>query len=270
MDHLYKKLESEYFVRFDLKLRYLLAEYTIEDLVTHIIKGLQAINEHDLETDEKYRYTLIFTRDLYIGSDLSKEEKKTFYQTLKAAGFFQLLSTYLYSNNQGFCSYAIYTIGKFSHLENAKYLEQAYEKEYRSVDPSLSHRCLSELSWLGSSHLPRYLDDLKNEGNILSKLTLALFFKGRTDLDNAYNDLMTDPELIHFIAPNKPDASRDELEVRLTNFDIQTFNSAWVGSRHTRAQRLQAAMSKFFHDFVYVKNDHDEGHQNLLRALGMD
>jgi len=269
MDDLYQRLETEYFTSFDSRLRYLLAEYSIADLVDHIIKWLKDLDENDLKADEKYRFTLIFARDLFIGSDLSKEEKKKYYQTLKAAGFFQSLNEFLYSNNQGFCSYAIYTIGKFSQPENARYLEEAYEKEYRSVDPSLSYRCLSELSWLGSSQLSKYIDDLKNERNTFSKLTLAMFFRSRSDSNNEYDRLITDPELVNFIAPTKPNASKDELESRLANFDMQAFNSAWSSDRHSKPQRLKAAMSKFFNDFVYIKTE-DEGHQNLLRAMGVD
>lgn len=269
MDKLYQKLEHGYFLNFNGKLRYLLKEHSIADLVSHIIRWLNDFDEKASESDEKYRYTLSFARDLYIGSDLSKQEKEVFYENLRAAGFFLRLSEYLYSNNQGFCSYAIYTIGKFSQHENAQYLEQAYEKEYRSVDPSLSNRCLSELSWLGSNRLPAYIDDLKNQGSIFSKLTLVLFFQSRSNTNKEFEDLITDSHLIGFIAPNQPNVSRDELLSRLVNFDLQLFNSAWSHNKRSRPQRLMKAASEFFNNFVYVQTK-DEGHQSLMRFLGMD
>ena len=115
MDTLLTFLQNEYIKKVDCNLRFLLDKYSVEEIVKRIIGwlGNDTLNYFDTTT---------FARDFYIGSDLNQEEKDSFYNELQRQGFFEHLNSFLYSTSFPVCSWTIYTIGKFSEPENARFL----------------------------------------------------------------------------------------------------------------------------------------------------
>lgn len=156
MDNLLEKLEQEYIGKYDSQLRHILEEYSITEIVNHIMQWLTI---EWTETDNlNYAEITTIARDFYIGSNLTEQEKDEYYVELKQQGFFKALDKNLYSIDIAKCSWTIYTFGKFSNSENATYLETAYEEFYSENNPVLSKRCLNELNWLGSKKVENYLD----------------------------------------------------------------------------------------------------------------
>jgi hypothetical protein len=221
MDKLLQKLEKEYIVKYDCQLRHILQEYSIVEIVGHIIEWLKIEwKENDNLT---YADITTFARDFYIGSDLSEQEKDEYYNELKQQGFFNSLSKNLFSDDFGKCSWTIYTIGKFSNIENAIYLENAYEKLYAEKNPILSQRCLNELQWLGSNKVENYLAKLYKNNDIVSKLTLLMYWESHCE-EIETDKLLTDKELIKFISPHNEKISKEEIIFsRLNNFENYIF-----------------------------------------------
>ncbi|MGB3199007.1 MAG: hypothetical protein WBB17_14885 [Saprospiraceae bacterium] len=221
MDKLLKKLEQEYIGKYDCQLRHILQEYSIAEIVTHIMNWLKI----EWKENDNLNYAEITTiaRDFYIGSNLTKNEKEEYYKELKEQGFFLSLDRNLYSNDFSNCSWTIFTFGKFSQIENAIYLEKAYEEQFAEKSPILAHRCLSELEWLGSKKVEKYLDKLNNNNDIISKLTLLMFWESYCE--NIETDkLLSDKELIKFISPHNENVSKDEIIFpRLNNFENYIF-----------------------------------------------
>jgi hypothetical protein len=145
-----------------------------------------------------------------------------YYCELKKQGFFITLDKNLYSEDFGKCSWTIYTFGKFSNTENAIYLETAYEKKYSENDPILSQRCLNELHWLGSTKVETFLTKLNNLNDIISKLTLLMYWESHCE-SKELDRLLSDKELVTFISPNNENPSKDELIDKLNNFENHIF-----------------------------------------------
>jgi hypothetical protein len=165
MDKLLEKLEREYTVKYDCQLRYILQEYSIVEIVNHIMQWLKI--EWAEADNLNYADITTIARDFYIGSNLTEQEKDEYYCELEKQGFFITLDKNLYSEDFGKCSWTIYTFGKFSNSINAKYLEAAYEEFYLETNPILSKRCLNELNWLGSKKVEDYLSNLTLPDNFL-------------------------------------------------------------------------------------------------------
>jgi len=212
MESLLAFLQKKYIKQLDCNLRFLLDKYSIEEIVKEIVGWLEV-------EELNYFDTTTFARDFYIGSDLTKEEKDHFYNELQRRGFFQQLNEFLYSKSFSVCSWTIYTIGKFSHNENASFLETAYETNYRLTNPILSYRCLNELSWLNSKKVGQYLEELKLDNSIKSKLIQLYFYESDSD-NSKFKELLTDKELISFIIPNEKTIDTEkEISNRLFAFE---------------------------------------------------
>lgn len=245
MDELLVKLEKEYIGKYDCQLRHILQEYSIIEIVNRIINWLTT--EWTDENNLNYAEITTIARDFYIGSNLTELEKKDYYKELKEQGFFKVLNSNLYSENFAKCSWTIYTFGKFSNLENAKYLETAYEKLYEKINPILSYRCLNELNWLGSSKVETYLTKLINDNSIISKLTLLMYWECHCE-DDEIDKLLSDKELIKFISPNNEDVSKDEIMFdRLNNFENYIFkiHNENNNSRMTKNEFVEIARTYF-------------------------
>lgn len=245
MDELLVKLEKEYIGKYDCQLRHILQEYSIIEIVNRIINWLTT--EWTDENNLNYAEITTIARDFYIGSNLTELEKKDYYKELKEQGFFKVLNSNLYSENFAKCSWTIYTFGKFSNLENAKYLEIAYEKLYEKINPILSYRCLNELNWLGSSKVETYLTKLINDNSIISKLTLLMYWECHCE-DDEIDKLLSDKELIKFISPNNEDVSKDEIMFdRLNNFENYIFkiHNENNNSRMTKNEFVEIARTYF-------------------------
>lgn len=221
MDKLLRKLEQEYIGKYDWQLRYILQEYSIEDIVNHIMEWLKI--EWTENDNIDYADITTIARDFYIGSNLTEKEKDEYYKELKKQGFFIALDTNLYSGDFSKCSWAIYTFGKFGDIENVTYLESAYEKFYAETNPILSQSCLNELSFLGSKKVETYLTKLHNDNDIISKLTLLMFWNCYCESEET-GKLLSDKELIKFIAPHSENVSKDEIILdRLDDFERYIF-----------------------------------------------
>jgi hypothetical protein len=208
MDKLLQKLEQEYIGQYDCELRYILQEYSIIQIVNHIMEWLKI--EWTENDNLNYAEITTIARDFYIGSNLTEQEKDDYYNELKVQGFFISLENNLYAEEFGKCSWTIYTFGKFSQIENSIYLEKAYEKLYADTNPILSKRCLNELQWLGSEKVEHYLAKLYKNNDIISKLTLLMYWESHCESDEIDN-LLLDKELIKFISPHNEKPTKDEI-----------------------------------------------------------
>lgn len=250
MDALFKHFEEDYFFRLDGKLNYLLDSYTTEELAQHVYKWFRELDTQAPNFAEQHQHVLLYARELFISSDFSRDNKDSYFKALKDIGFFQLLSKSLYSNHAGICSYAIFTFGKFTHPDNSHFLEKAFESRYRTVDPSLSARCLSELSWLGSPKVEQYIQELEQDTSVWSKLILVLHYSIAVHRRTKYEALICNDELIKLIAPYSKSPSRRELETRLTQFDITVFPMIETDDINTRSHYSRAMHRKFFEEFT--------------------
>jgi len=221
MDKLLEKLEREYIGKYDCQLRHFLEEYSISEIVNHIMQWLTI--EWTEKDNLNYADITTIARDFYIGSNLTDQEKEKYYLELKEQGFFKALDTNLYSEDFAKCSWTIYTFGKFSNIENAAYLETAYEIKYSENDPVLSQRCLNELNWLGSKKIKTYLAKLYKDNTLISKLTLLMYWQPHCESVET-DKLLSDKELVNFISPQNENISKDELIFdRLNNFENHIF-----------------------------------------------
>ena len=258
MDTLLTFLQTKYIRKLDCNLRFLLDKFSIEEIVKEIIGWLKvdSLNYFDTTT---------FARDFYIGSDLTQEEKDSFYNELQRHGFFQQLNNFLYSNVFAVCSWTIYTIGKFSHHDNASFLETAYETNYRLTNPILSYRCLNELSWLSSSKVDQFLEELKLDTSIKSKLILLYYYKSNSD-NSIFKELLTDKELISFIIPNERTIdTEEEITNRLfafENYITEIYNTETQVDR----QDLENIARSYFTTFV-LDTSLDKEHSEFLKHL---
>lgn len=218
MDKLLLKLESEYIGIYDCQLRYILNNYSILEIVNSLKNCISV--EWSISDNLNYADLLLIARDFYIGSDLTENEKEEYYEELKRQDFFTSLNENLYSNDFRICNCIIYTIGKFSKSENAKYLECAYEDFYSKTNPILAKQCLVELTWLNSEKVKNYVSKLNIQNDIISKITLLMYWETVSDSDKI-EKLITDKKLISFISPeNDPLITHDLIMDRMNNFEI--------------------------------------------------
>jgi hypothetical protein len=73
MDNLLEKLERKYIGKYDCQLRHILEEYSIVEIVYHIMQWLK-IEWTEADNLNYYDITTI-ARDFYIGSNLTEQEK---------------------------------------------------------------------------------------------------------------------------------------------------------------------------------------------------
>ena len=170
MQTLLQFLEEDYNLRINCKLKSLLKQYTVKEIVAEIMSWI-------LEKKTRYIDILNFARDFYIGSDLTKKQGEVYYAELEWQGFFSLLNNFLYDDDAQTCSWTIYTIGKFSRKENTHFLETAYETNFKLHHPMLAARCLFEMRWLESDKVEGHLETLKSENTLFSKMTLLYFYE---------------------------------------------------------------------------------------------
>ena len=198
-------ISKEYTKRWDCKVRHLLSDFSIDDIVSSIVTWL------DQEIMDFYDLTT-FARDIYIGSDLTKKEKKDYYQALVNHGFFSRMNKFLYSSNYGICSWTIYTVGKFSHKENAILLEDAYNRHYKNKNPMLCHRCLGELHWLKPGQAEPYLEELQKNPSLTNLLILFYYFDSMS-YDPRYKQLIENEMLAcAILADSIVKKKRDKIE----------------------------------------------------------
>ncbi|HTO15454.1 MAG TPA: hypothetical protein VLZ83_06770 [Edaphocola sp.] len=267
MDKLLDKLEREYIGKYDCQLRHILQEYSISEIANHIIQWLSI----EWKESDNWNYAEITTiaRDFYIGSNLTEQEKDAYYRELKQQGFFNVLSTNLYSEDFAKCSWTIYTFGKFSNSENARYLETAYEEIYAENNPILSQRCLNELNCLGSKKVDEYLSQLNNKNDIISKLTLLMYWEGHGE-SKATDRLLSDKKLIKFISPHNEKVSKNEvLFDRLNNFENHIFklHIEYPKIKMTKSYFTEIAKN-YFESFEVEKDSNTENaHREILKSL---
>ena len=193
---------------FDCKLRFLLDTYTLKEIATEITGWIG-------REDVSYFDALTFARDMYIGSDLTREEKDEYYLELTTLGFFSFLSCCLYSERYGVASYTIYTFGKMWAREYIPVMEAAYEQLYRHTNPMLSWECMFELGWLGSKKVATYQRALARKGSVAAKITLFSYLEKHFSRSRkAYKALLADQEFIAFVLPR-----RSPLEIASLSFD---------------------------------------------------
>ena len=216
---------------FECKLHNFFIMHGSETIVTEICKLLR--------TNDPIRYNLIitFARDFYIGSDLSNEEKDTYYKTLNRSIFFSILESMLNSEFLTICSSTIYNIGKLSHAENCHLLDDAYRRFYKGNDPVLSYRCLIELQWLECSNNNIYISELINSDDLIDNITLGLLYSHTGDmaLNNTADFLTTEIQDIIDYKLNMQNKS-DFIETWLWSFEnvVQGLHSTLNLSRWNR------------------------------------
>ncbi|MDZ7879660.1 MAG: hypothetical protein U5L45_18425 [Saprospiraceae bacterium] len=202
MSKLLTYLQEEYVHKTDGKLKFLLKQYTCEEIVAEIMSWL-------LEKKARFVDITLFARDFYNTSDLTKTQRAKFYKELEWQGFFSLLNHFLYDEDVETCSWVIYTFGKFCQAENAHFLETAYNTHYKIHNPILAARCLFEMRWLKSLH-EESLQDLDTEGyvkslekdNSLSTQMLLLHFYDPTCQKEATDNLLKNKDLVKTLLPN--------------------------------------------------------------------
>lgn len=227
---------------YDCQLQYLLKEYEIANIIYQIIQWL----ETDFFDDDLTKIDFItFARDFCIGSDLTRSEKDAFYEALKTQGFFKVINAYLYDNDISLSSWTIYTFGKFSQIENAVYLEKAYEAYFSLKNPILTSRCLGELHWLGSYKIDDYLKQLNINGDIVSKFTLLNFWEHFSD-ETEFEHLLKDSELVAFLSPDNLHISKDDVCFKLFQFEQYFWRLSPKETADMTHQRFLAIASSFF------------------------
>ena len=187
----------------DCKLRFLLEKFSIQTIVEEMIMWLK-------ENDLNFIDITTFARDFYIGSDLANHEKYSHITELKQQGFFQLLNTFLYSDDCTSCSWAIYTMGKFSERENATFLEIVYEAKYKEANPILAYRCLSELRWLQSEKVENYICELEKSKTVKASLILLYYFQSLCD-SARFNDMLKEESIINLLAIGKTQSCNEDI-----------------------------------------------------------
>jgi hypothetical protein len=207
-------LKNEY--SFDCNLNFLFEDITISELVSEIIDWI-VNSKHD------YVETLTFARDFHLGSDLSKNTKKEYYEELKKQHFFKVLENNLHCTDLEKISYTIYTIGKFSDNKNSFILENAYENSFKDKNLILSYRCLSELDWLESKKNLLYIEDLKIENSIYSNFILLYLFDMYNN-EKEINKILLKSEFKHIFQSNL----FTENDLYLNLMDLETkYNKAY-------------------------------------------
>lgn len=238
------------------------AEYSVEEVGNEVISLFCA-------DKEKYIDVTGFAKDYYLSPSLTVDQKALFYAMLKEAGFFQQVNASLYSDDFSICSWSVYIIGKFSNKENAVYLEAAYVK-YLYKNPMLSYRCLSELRWLRSEKSIIYLSALSTDQSIFSKLILLFYWEIQVDSPE-FRNLLTDKELIEFIAPGIFLADmEDEISMRLLHFEnyISGIYDS-VGLESVGRDKFENIAKEYFKTYHSVPDeDAEKSHQEFLKSLG--
>ncbi|MGN6568937.1 MAG: hypothetical protein ACTHJ0_13335 [Flavipsychrobacter sp.] len=204
MDNLRDLLMQQYFSR----------KYSMEQIANDIVNLLNA-------DENNYTDVTGFAKNFYLLNTLAQSEKKHFYNELKTRNFFQILDTFLYSDNFSICSWTVYIMGKFSNNENACYLEMAYETSFILRNPILAYRCLSELDWLRSKKVELYLVNLRADNSIFSKLILLYYWEIQNS-NSAFKDLLRDNDFTSFILSNQ----------RLINTEEEICDRLWSFENH--------------------------------------
>lgn len=227
---------------YDCQLQYLLKEYEIADIVREIIEWL----ETDIQDNDVGKIDFMtFARDFYIGSDLTDIEKAHFYAELKRQNFLKNISQYLYDENMTISNWTIYTLAKFSHPENAIFLEKAYETHFYPNNPILIAKCLSELDWLGSNKVETYLNQLKAKKDVLSKFTLLMYWEGFSN-NIEFDKLIQDEALINFISPNDTNISKDDILFKLFQIEQYFWRLPPKETANMTHQKFLALANAFF------------------------
>ena len=230
-------LEEDYNLRMDCKLKLLLKQYSNKEIVTEIMSWI-------LEKKTRYIDILNFARDFYIGSDLTEKQAKAYYKELEWQGFFSLLNNYLYDDDAQTCSWTIYTIGKFSNKENTHFLETAYETNFKLHNPLLAARCLFEIRWLGSEKEKGYLEALKSENTLFSKMTLLYFYEPTCN-GEASRNMLKDKDLTDVLFPK---FSAEEIEAVEIDSYLWAFES--IISRYCAAEKIAKLEPFVFENLV--------------------
>ena len=263
MDTLLTFLQKKYIRQLDCNLRFLLDQYSIEELVKDIVGWLK--------TDSlNYFDTTTFARDFIIGSNLTEQEKRVFYDELVRQGFFKQLEVFLYSKDFSVCSWTIYTIGKFSENENALFLETAYEANYKLTNPILSYRCLSELDWLNSNKFEGYLKELELDNSWTSKLVLFYYWAPRS-YSSKFKDLLKDKAFIGSIIPNI-DIVDIEGEVSNRLFAFENYiTELYNDIIKIEKQDFEKIAKSFFTTYENTTDEQaDKDHDEFLKLLRAD
>ena len=258
MDNLRYILEQKYFNRGGEK-------YRMEQIASDIINLLNAHKNNYFDVTG-------FAKDFYLAAFLTQDKKEYFYKELKERNFFQQLDTFLYSNNFSICSWTIYTIGKFSNNENVGYLEKAYETNFSLTNPMLSYRCLNELSWLNSKKLDQYLADLELDKSTTSKLILLYYWETSSD-KSKFKELLTNEELISFIAPNQTLVdTEEEICGRLFAFENHISEQYNMTDRNIiDKNEFKNTATNYFKTYLrLVDTQADKDHQDFLKLFGED
>jgi len=256
MDNLRDFLEKKYFRKFS-------DQHPIEQIASDVITFLNTDNKNYFDVTG-------FAKDFYLASFLTQAEKKYFYKELKSRDFFKQLNTFLYSDNFSICSWTIYTIGKFSNNENASSLEKAYETNFSLTNPILSYRCLNELSWLNSKKTDQYLLDLELDNSKVSNLILLYYWETSSG-NSKFKELLTDKNLLNFIAPNQNLVDAEE-EIRERLFGFENHISELYNSTEKNiidTNEFESIAKKYFRKYIKsVDTQADKDHQDFLKQLG--
>ena len=230
-------LEEDYNLRMDCKLKSLLKQYTVKEIVAEIMSWI-------LEKKTRYIDILNFARDFYIGSDLTKKQGEAYYAELEWQGFFSLLNSFLYDDDAQTCSWTVYTIGKFSRKENTHFLETAYETNFKLHHPMLAARCLFEMRWLESDKVEGHLETLKSENTLFSKMTLLYFYEPTCD-DEAIRNMLKDKDLTNILFPK---FSVEETEI--VEIDSYLWAFEVIVSRYCTSERIAKLEPFVFENLV--------------------
>ncbi len=241
-------------------LRFLLGNFTINEIAAQIIDWLKS-------DEENYYDITLFARDLYIGSDLTENERHRYYNELVRQGFFEILNERLYSDSLGNKSWTVYTIGKFGHPENAVLLEAAYEKEFSITNPILAIKCLFELSFLESKKITRYINTLKDETSISSKIILLCYYFHGPYEKEFKNILKNNKEVVKFILPSSDKIDLDEIETRLVNFEIFFDRLEYNLENQFRSMDIfMKIAAKYFKDFDFF-NEQPISYEDFITKI---
>ncbi len=217
--------------KYNCKLNFLIQKYPMEKIASEIVKQIKIENSNLIDV-------MTFARDFYIGSDLTKTAKNKYYIELKKQKFFEELNKYLYSKKISISSYTIYTFGKFSRKENSKYLETAYLKKFKNENSILSYRALSELEWLKSKKVKKFINELKSEKSFSSKLTLIYLYEV-TSNKIEIEKILKDKDFQILINPNsKSIFTSESISKKLFQFENYFFKTQKKNSNLINFEKL--------------------------------
>ena len=136
------------------------------------------------------------------------------------------------------------SIGKFSRKENTRFLETAYETNFKLHHPMLAARCLFEIRWLGSEKEEGYLEALKSENTLFSKMTLLYFYEPTCD-DEASRNMLKNKDLTDVLFPK---FSVEEIEAIEIDTYLWAFES--IVSRYCAAEKTSKIEPFVFENLV--------------------